>query len=206
MSSRTDERQAGFGYGKAVATPAGRHLPGEPGIWVFVLGDLLLFSCFFVVFAYERRHHPALFHSGQQTLNLTIGTINTVLLLTSSLFVAWATTMVRTGSTARGRALLVPAFACGLVFVCAKAVEYTRLVGDGHQAETNDFFGYYFVFTGLHLVHVITGLAFLAAIWVWTSKPRVLPHETRLIEGGATYWHLVDLLWMVLFSLLYLSN
>ncbi|MDO0929013.1 cytochrome c oxidase subunit 3 family protein [Streptomyces sp. TG1A-8] len=206
MASRIDGRQAGSGYGKAIAPPTRRHVPGEPGIWVFVLGDLLLFSCFFVAFAYQRHHHLASFHSGQQSLNLTIGTINTVLLLTSSLFVALATTMIRTGSITKGRALLLPAFACGLVFVCVKVVEYTRLAGVAYQAETNDFFGYYFVLTGIHLVHVITGLAFLAAIWLWTSKPRVLPDETRLIEGSATYWHLVDLLWIVLFSLLYLSN
>ena len=108
-----------------------------------------------------------------------------------------------------GRCVLVAlpvlaAVVCGLVFAGVKAIEYTSLVQDGHTASVNDFYTYYFMFTGIHLGHVVLGMgALLVAMRI--SRPTATgTHRVASLEGVASFWHLVDLLWIMLFATLYL--
>jgi nitric oxide reductase NorE protein len=188
--------------GIAPGKPA-KHVPGEEGVWVFICGDLLVFAIFFLTFLTYRAADPALYNASHDLLNRGIGLFNTFLLLTSSLFVAQAVTEARRGGRA-APGLLLAAMACGAGFVAMKMFEYGQKLAAGITLNTNEFFIFYFMFTGIHLVHVILGLGVL--VFMWSSARRADANGScmRVLEGGGAFWHLVDLLWVILFALFYL--
>ncbi|EHJ59315.1 hypothetical protein NSU_3647 [Novosphingobium pentaromativorans US6-1] len=169
---------------------------------------MVVFALFFLVFTYYRALDVELFEQSQRLLNVTLGLCNTLILLTSSLFVALAVRQVRHGEPGRGRILLFLAMVCGISFGVVKFFEYSQKISIGITPATNDFFMYYFMFTGIHLLHVTVGLVVLLfAIFHTRRKPAGEGVAgTRLIEAGALFWHLVDLLWVVLFALIYLMG
>jgi nitric oxide reductase NorE protein len=180
-----------------------KRLPGEEGIWVLIGGDLFVFSLFFLTYMYYRGGELAVFLASQRTLTLGFGLANTILLLTSSLFVAIATRRLRvTGKPAPG--LYLAAMACGLGFVGDKALEWGDKFHAGIGFTTNDFYMLYFAFTGIHLFHVLLGLGVLTFLTFACRRPNAATSGLVLIESGAIFWHLVDLLWIVLFALFYL--
>lgn len=180
------------------------HIPGEGGLWVFIFGDSGMFAVLFCAYLVSRSHETSLFNASQLTLNQTVGVINTVLLLSSSLLVALGVSAVRRQAGTLAPALLAGALACGLGFVAMKAAEYGEKFTAGITPGTNSFFQYYFIVTGVHLFHVVLGLGVLIAL-IWKSRTHQRsPARLAFIEGGACLWHLVDLLWIVLFPLLYL--
>ncbi|MGV0644028.1 cytochrome c oxidase subunit 3 [Mycolicibacterium sp. XJ2546] len=181
-----------------------RHLPGEPSMWFFVIGDLMIFAVYFVAYMYYRGQDHAMFLASQAKLNYNIGMVNTVVLLTSSLFVALGTSAARAGKTADAYRLFWLALAGGVLFPVLKAFEYIPEILAGLTPGTNLFFMFYYVMTGMHLCHVLLGLVILSFIvrqLRGPAQPRII-----LVETGATYWHMVDLLWLVLFALLYLMR
>ncbi|MGE2737382.1 cytochrome c oxidase subunit 3 [Mycolicibacterium vaccae] len=185
------------------ARKAAAHLPGEASMWFFVIGDLLIFAFYFVAYMYYRGQNHELFLDSQAKLNTDLGAVNTVVLLTSSLFVALGIWAARAGKTADADRLLCLALGCGALFPVLKAFEYIPEVLAGLTPGTDLFFMFYFVMTGMHLCHVLLGLAILAFMVrnVRGGQPRM-----SLLETGATYWHMVDLLWIILFALLYLMR
>lgn len=192
----------------ATAAPPGqaRRIPGESGTWVFLFGDMLVFGAFFVTFLVERAKEPDVFDAARTTLHLGVGVINTLVLLTSSLFVVLALAATRTGARALATRAVVAAMGCGLVFIALKAFEYVSLAGAGHGPGANHFYLYYFILTGLHLFHVCLGLGALAFMATQTRRAELSATRTALVEGAACFWHLVDLLWIFLFALLYLVS
>ena len=179
------------------------NLPGEAGVWLLVMGDMLMFSCLFVVFTWYRSGDPGGFAASASLLNQDFGLLNTVLMLTSSWFVVLA---VRGAHASRPRvcvAMFTLAFLCGLSFVVSKTFEWSEKIGDGHTMMSNDFFMFYYVLTGLHCLHVILGLGVLA-IMIVLARTRGHGAPLQLFESGATFWHMVDLLWIILFPLLYI--
>ena len=102
--------------------------------------------------------------------------------------------------------LIVGAFACGLGFAFVKYLEYSDKLSHGIKPATNDFWMYFYVLTGLHFFHLLCGMALLVFIWVQVEKPKLDPRRLAFVEGGACFWHMVDLLWIVLFPLLYLVH
>jgi nitric oxide reductase NorE protein len=185
------------------ATPA-RRIPGESGTWVFLLGDMLMFGAFFVTFLVERAKAPEVFDVARKTLHLGVGLTNTLVLLTSSLFVVMALGALRSGAGQTARAAVLAAMACGCIFVALKAFEYHSLVTAGHGVGANHFYLYYFILTGVHLLHVCVGLGVLTFLLTQTRRRELSEARMAIVEGGACFWHLVDLLWIVLFPLLYL--
>lgn len=182
----------------------GRHVPGEPSMWFFVIGDLFIFGFYFVMYMYHRGQDRELFLSSQSKLNLDIGAINTVVLLTSSLFVALAVSAARTGKPSDASRLLSIAFAFGVAFPVLKMFEWVPEVHAGLTPGTNAFFMYYYVMTGMHLCHVLLGLVIICFM---LRQLRISPEpKTTFLETGATYWHMVDILWLVLFAVLYLMR
>lgn len=179
-----------------------RRIPGEAGIWVLLLGELLMFSAFFLVIVYTRNQDVALFLRSQAALNQTIGLVNTLLLLTSSLAVAYGWHHVHAGKPRADR-LFLAALALGVGFVVLKAIEYGEKIAAGISLLTNDFYLFYFVFTGIHLMHVLAGIGFLAFM-THAARGRLASEHPLWIECGALFWHLVDLLWILLFALFYL--
>ncbi len=181
----------------------GKHVPGEPGVWIFILGDMSIFAVLFGVYIVGRGDAPALFESQQQLLNQNFGALNTILLLVSSLLVYSGVNAIRKQDL-RAPLLFIAAIVCGLGFVVVKYFEYSQKIDHGLTPALNDFWMYYFVLTGLHLFHLLLGLGVLTLITL--NARRAKPGSTRfaLIEGGACFWHMVDFLWIILFPLLYL--
>jgi nitric oxide reductase NorE protein len=178
---------------------------GEAGIWVFVIGDMTVFALFFAVLMYTRGHEPAVFLSGRRSLSRDLGVVNTLLLLTSSLLVAAGLRGTRQPGPARGRALpFLGALGCGICFVAVKVVEWSRELRAGHTPGTNDFYQYYFMYTGIHLLHVFIGMVLLVRMALASRTAAFGQRERRLAETGAVFWHMVDLLWLMLFALFYL--
>jgi nitric oxide reductase NorE protein len=190
----------------ASVPPSVRRIPGEEGIWVFVLGDMTVFAMFFATFMYSRGKNPDTFARDHTSLNVALGTVNTVLLLTSSLFVVLAVQRVLTGEHHRATKLFGAALACGLGFIMVKAVEWTHLFKAGITVGTGEYFSYYFMFTGIHLAHVLIGCAVLSRLIAVTRQPELAGRAPLLCEAGGIFWHMVDLLWVVLFALFYLMR
>ncbi|OUS16556.1 hypothetical protein A9Q88_06675 [Gammaproteobacteria bacterium 50_400_T64] len=195
--------------------PAKLHVPGEVGIWVFILGDMVIFGLFFIVFVYYRGLDLELYLQSQATLNQNYGAINTLFLLASSWFVAMAVDDMRSKTTRLAPRFFVLAMLCGLGFAVVKIIEYREKITAGITLTTNDFYMYYYIFTGLHFLHVLIGMGVLVFLWfkarAAVQRKGELPvgdkeKEMMLIESGTSYWHMVDLLWIVLFPLLYLMK
>lgn len=190
--------------GSPEASARERRIPGEVGIWVFVLGDMLVFALFFATFMYSRRLNQDSFALDHDGLYRPFGTLNTILLLTSSLFVALAVARVLSRRHGGASRLFVGGLCCGVGFVVVKALEWARLFADGHTVGTGEYYTYYFMFTGIHLGHVVIGLAILARLAAVTAKPTLTGRQARSCETCGIFWHMVDLLWIVLFALFYL--
>ena len=182
-----------------------RHIPGEPGVWALLFGDMLVFMAVFGAYLSQRAQDKELFAASQDALNRSFGAMNTVILLTSSLLVVFAVRAMHSERQRHlARRLTLAGIAVGVCFVGVKMAEYHELISAGITPNTNEFYMYYFVLTGLHLAHVVIGLSVLLAL---SRLARVAePTHTQLafFEGGGCFWHLVDLLWIVIFPLLFL--
>lgn len=179
-------------------------MPGEVGIWVFIFGDMMVFSLFFMVFLYYRALDIPTFMSSQALLNLNYGAVNTILLLTSSWFVALGLHSARIAKSKLASQLFSLAFLCGIGFGLVKFFEWGEKIRAGYTLTSNDFFMYYYIFTGIHFLHVIIGLGVLAFLIVKARAGKCAADDIQTYESGGAYWHMVDLLWIVLFPLLYL--
>jgi nitric oxide reductase NorE protein len=189
---------------KADVVKPTRRIPGEEGIWVFVLGDMTVFALFFGAFMYSRARNPGVFAADHESLNVVLGTTNTVLLLTSSLLVVLGVQKVLSGNAAPATRLFGGALACGVGFVAVKAIEWSRLFIEHKTVGTGEYFSYYFVFTGIHLLHVFLGIVVLSRLVALSRRQEITPRQRLLCETGGIFWHMVDLLWVVLFALFYL--
>lgn len=180
------------------------HIPGEAGLWILIFGEMSFFAALFASYLLALNGDPAGFAVGQDRLDRAIGTANTLLLLTSSLFVAQGVGAAKAGDCGRAPRLFAAGLACGLGFIALKAVEYAELFAHGIAIDSHPFFAYYFGLTALHLGHVIIGCGLLAALARTTRRPFVRPAHMALMESAGCFWHMVDLLWIVIFPLLYL--
>ncbi len=184
-----------------------KSLYGEVGIWMFILGDMMVFSLLFCVFIYYRSLDVNGFLLSQAQLNIHYGALNTLILLTSSLFVVMAVESARVNRTDLIARFLLAAIICGTAFLVLKVLEYSEKIAQGHTLLSDDFFMFYFVLTGIHLLHLLVGM--LVLIYLFLRSRQVTDEKDDgllLLEGGACYWHMVDLLWIVLFPLLYLMK
>lgn len=176
------------------------HLPGDGHMWVMVLGDLIIFGGYFVVFMIYRAMHPEEFLRAQQHLDINLGVLNTVVLLTSSWFVARGVLATRAGRHRQAVTLMYAGGFAGLVFMALKGFEWYRKISAGHT-NSDMFYSFYYVLTGVHLLHVLIGLIVLGVLVRELRNPG--RRRPSVVESGAVYWHMVDLLWVVIFGLLY---
>jgi nitric oxide reductase NorE protein len=178
------------------------HVPGEEGIWVLVLGDMTVFVVLFCTYLYYRAQDLAAFQQAQVGLSRSPGLVNTLLLITSSWLVALGVQAVRRADR-RAVRMFCLAFACGAGFALVKCLEYYARLRAGASPLAGGYYAFYFVLTGLHLLHLLIGMIVLAFI-IGRVRRGAAPPDLRFVESGATYWHMVDLIWVVLFALLYL--
>jgi nitric oxide reductase NorE protein len=183
-----------------------RRLPGVDGVWVFIGADSVIFAILFLSFMQERLKNPDVFETSRQTLNMHLGGIDTLILLTSSWSVALAVQAMKRDLVDREPLLLLGGAVTGLMFMVSKAIEYFQKFAHGITPGTNPFFMWYFTLTGIHLIHVVVGTSMLTYLWI-RSRRGTYDHLHKAVpESVASYWHLVDLLWIVLFPLLYLMK
>jgi nitric oxide reductase NorE protein len=181
-----------------------RRLPGVDGVWVFIGADSVIFAILFLSFMQDRLRYPAVFEASRHTLNVNLGGIDTLMLLTSSWSVALAIQALKRDLIDRVPRYLLGGVLTGLMFVVSKSIEYFQKFAHGVTPGTNPFYMWYFTLTGIHLTHVLVGTSLLTYLWsrsrrgAYSSSHRVVP------ECVASFWHLVDLLWIMLFPLLYL--
>ena len=184
--------------------PDGERVQGELSMWVFVLGDLVIFAVYFLIFMVERTQQRDVFLASQQHLSQNIGVLNTLVLLASSWFMARGVLAARVGDHVRAARLTTVAGLCGVVFILVKAFEWTAEIRAGHTLPTNDFFAFYFVLTGVHLLHVLMGLIVVGIVLRELRTPSL--RRVSMVETGAVYWHMVDLIWVIVFALLYVMR
>lgn len=179
-------------------------IPGEVGIWIFLLGDMTIFGAFFAVFVWEGRRAPELFGRSTLELHQGVGAANTVVLLLSSYLVVVALDAWRQGRVTSCTRALWAASCCGVLFALLKLGEYASGIGAGHVPASNTFFTFYYVLTGIHLLHVVIGMVLLT-VWRRRAVRAVVPGSgIGFAESAAAYWHMVDLLWILIFTLVYL--
>lgn len=191
----------------ALSTPAaGRYPPGDLAIWIFILAELSVFAIFFVAYAFTRMSNPELFNLYQATLDRGAALINTLALITSSYFVVRALAAIRVGEGERCARWLGLAILMGLVFLGVKGLEYAHHFGQGITLSTNRFYMFYLSLTFFHFMHVILGLVILLAVALKARKGDYDAQEHTGVETGASYWHMVDLVWLILFPLVYVMH
>ena len=186
------------------------------GMWLFLVTEILFFGGLFLVYSVYRGWYPAAFAASSHELVVWAGTLNTVVLITSSLTMALAVHAAETGNRRALILFLLATMALGCVFLGVKAYEYRteylehHIPGAGFQFEkqyllnAQIFFSLYFLMTGLHALHMIIGLGIMA-VMVWMSwRGKITPEYPNPIEVSGLYWHFVDIVWIFLFPLLYL--
>ena len=181
-----------------------RQLPGDLAIWIFILAELLVFAVFFGAYAFTRADNVALFNQYQQTLDRETGAINTVLLITASYFVVRAVQAIRRDDARACVNWLWAALASGGLFLFFKMAEFADKAAHGVSLSTNTFYMFYLSLTFFHFMHVILGMVILLAVLLKARRGGYSAQSHDGVETGAAYWHMVDLVWIVLFPLVYI--
>jgi len=171
-------------------------LPGNPLMWVLIISELLVFGAFFAGFSAARVLHPLEFAASQARLDRLAGGINTMLLLSSGLCAALGSRARMLEDIRACRRWLMAAAALGCGFLIVKGVEYADKAAHGISIETDSFFTLFYLMTGFHALHVVLGLVILAVVGWKCSLENV--------ETGTAFWHMVDLIWVLLYPIVYL--
>jgi len=179
-------------------------LPGDLAIWLFIFMELLVFGIFFIAYAVMRLQNIEMFSHYQLTLNRELGAANTLLLITSSYFVIRAVQAIRLDNIQQCIYWLYAALAGGTGFLILKSIEYMDKFSEGISLTTNTFYMFYLSLTMFHFLHVILGMLILFAVVIKAKRGNYNSQNHTGIETGASYWHMVDLVWIILFPLVYI--
>lgn len=175
-----------------------------PGVLWFILADIIVFFLIFAGFMVERSTQVAVFDQSAAGMDLQLGVLNTLLLITSGLFVVFAVNAARAGERKTTRRWLLMSFIVGSGFAVTKWFEWSSKLSQGITMYTNDYYMFYYTLTGAHFLHFVGGMVALAILWFMSGREPVNGRLLNPIESGALYWHMVDLLWIFLFPMLYL--
>lgn len=176
--------------------------PGGILLWILIFLELITFGIALIALVVSSKESPEIFHQSRLELNTTIGAINTVFLLVSGFFMATTVHQFKLNNLKRTSFFLKLTMLGGLLFLILKGVEYYFKINAGHVLGFNSFYTFYWLLTGFHVVHVIVGLVILVFINNGLKKP----HSTAIedVEASAAFWHMCDLIWLLLFPTLYL--
>lgn len=197
----TSRRYASRSGAKDLKAPA---IPGQPDMWVLVMIEALTFSAYFVVYTVFYKRSPELFLQSQAHLNLPFGVFNTVVLLTSSWSIARCVERSRAGDYGAALRNVYLTMAGGVLFTALKLYEWSAEISNGYTFTTDAFFSFYYFLTAMHLLHVVVGFIALSVVIYQLRSPQRRSQE--IIETGATYWHMVDFLWVIIFALIYVMR
>lgn len=179
------------------------HPPGDFAIWIFIFAELTVFGIFFLAYSFARARNVELFNASQLLVNREAGALNTVILINSSLFVVRAVAAIREGATRSCVRWLDASILMGGLFLVVKIFEYQQKFSIGISLSTNTFWMFYLSLTFFHFMHVILGMVILAAVRIKANRGGYSMEEHTGVETGASYWHMVDLVWIILFPLIY---
>lgn len=181
----------------------GRELPGDFAIWLFIFAELTVFAIFFFCYSWMHSHNPIMFEAGQANLHPEAGLINTAALITSSFTIALAIIFAKQEQIKYCQLSWSLSILFGLVYVVTKLWEYQELFDAGFSLSSNNFYMFYFFTTGFHFLHVVLGLVVLLIMLMRIRSLVGFKAELGNLESAASYWHMVDLLWIILFPLVY---
>ena len=181
-------------------------LPGDLAMWCFILAELLVFGILFLSYAITRASNVALFNASQLQLDRSSGFINTLILVTSSYFVVRAVAAIQSGRGKNCARWLVAAIVCGAFFVVLKWIEFVGKYQAGITMSTNTFFMFYLFLAFFHFMHVILGMIILGSVALKAWQGGYAHDDYDGVETGAAYWHMVDLVWIILFPLIYVLH
>jgi nitric oxide reductase NorE protein len=180
-----------------------KRLPGDLAMWFFILAELTVFAVFFIGFAVAEQLNSEMFIVSKAKLHPVAGLVNTIALITSSLFVALSVRAIHLGNIKKSIYLLIVSQCVACIYVVVKIWEYQTLFSVGIDIETNTFFTLYFLITFFHFMHVLLGMVILIFVGV-NAKKGLYKEDITGFESGACYWHMVDMLWIILFPLIYI--
>lgn len=177
--------------------------PGDFAIWIFIFAELLAFGVLFLAYAFTRAKNVELFNESQLTLSRESGAINTLVLITSSYFVVRGVSAIKRGLSRQCANWLTAGVALGGVFVAIKLWEFNEKFNAGITLDTNSFYMFYLSLTFFHFMHVLMGMVILGFVIAKARRGGYSPQDHTGVETGASFWHMVDLLWIILFPLVY---
>lgn len=180
-------------------------LPGDIAMWLFILMELTVFAVFFIGFAVTQGLKPEMFTMGKTTLHPIAGLFCTLALITSSYFVALAVAKLKQGAQHQSSKLLGAALFMASLYLVTKFWEYFQLGSAGYGLSSNTFYTLYFFTTFFHLMHVVLGMIILGYMAL-RARNEAYTDEHDGFEAGACYWHMVDLVWIILFPLFYVIH
>jgi cytochrome c oxidase subunit 3 len=186
------------------------------GMWLFLMSEIMFFGAVFAAYMVYRHAYPQVFEEASRHLDLTLGSINTAILLTSSLCMALAVNSAARGSRKQIVFFLLATIVLGIIFLGIKFVEYSRefsehlFPGGDFQYPGSDparakiFFSLYFTLTGLHAVHMIIGILLIGILAIMAWRRNFTAQHYAPVDMIGLYWHFVDIVWIFIFPLLYL--
>nr|WP_044193740.1 cytochrome c oxidase subunit 3 family protein [Hyalangium minutum] len=196
---------------------ASRQDAAHMGMWIFLATEVLLFAALFAAYSLYRLAYPEVFSQAREHMDLALGTINTYVLVSSSVLVALAIASIRKGRDLAAGVLLAGAVLLGITFLCIKGMEYAHHAKDkalpgAHYAYdkfavpgASLYFTLYWIMTGIHAVHVTVGIGVLSVLCGQALSGKFSAAYHTPVELGGMYWHLVDIVWLFLWPLLYLA-
>lgn len=187
-------------------TEKNRYPPGDLALWIFICAELLVFAIFFAAYAFTRANHIELFNQFQATLNTDLALLNTITLLTGSYFVVNAIIAIKENKQKLSSRFLLMAIFSGSTFLVIKMLEYSHHMNEGINLTTNLFYMFYLSLTFFHFMHVILGVLILTVLWINTRKGLYTSSENNGLVSGGAYWHMVDIVWLILFPLIYIMR
>lgn len=176
---------------------------GNFAIWFLIIIEFTEFAFFFVVFLIGKSHYPDLFYQGPTQLNTIAGMLNTLILITGSFFVARAVSAIKKDRRREVLLFLWLTFIMGALYCAIKIWEYQWNIQSGFDSSTNYFFGVYYYLTFNHFVHVLMAMAVILWVIIGLSLGHYTSRHHATLESAGLYWHMIDLVWIVIFPLLY---
>ena len=177
--------------------------PGGVLIWIIIFLELITFGIALIAMVYYGKQLPELFHDSSQELNIVFGTINTFFLITSGYFMALSVHQIKVGKSVDSLKFLSLTMLGGLLFLVLKSIEYYLKIEAGFTLGFNTFFDFYWLLTLFHVIHVIVGLIIL--LFSYSAIKKKGPNiNIEDFEASAAFWHMCDLIWLLLFPIIYL--
>lgn len=177
--------------------------PGGILLWIIIFLELFTFGMALVAMVVYSKDEPEVFHSSRLLLNTTFGLVNTVFLLTSGFFMAKSVESFKANNSKKSSLYLKLTMLGGFLFLGLKSIEYYEKIEAGLSIGHNTFFSFYWMLTLFHVIHVLVGLVILSSVYVGLHKKKS-NLELEDFEASATFWHMCDLIWLLLFPIIYL--